>query len=313
MKKKYLTFIYIGLIIIAFLIFFYTALSPIRRMLIFIIIIIYVVKTPLARLTSFFTSKKIFRIAISSILNIIWIFFLFWFLFEINVDFFIALLSFFIVAISFTMREVMNNMASGMLMLTQEPFEIGDLIETNNIQGRVVEINLNYTKIKEFDGVSVVIPNSNVYGSLITKFSHTIEQALEFSDERESEDKSYRRYLTYFGNLISKNKKITRYAKSVQIISELDPKDLKPRLNEIFEKYEDTFGIRPDYVVDTTTHNRLQLDLLITATQPELLLNYIDPFLRDLVFNLFPDLIYEGWEDYKKEHNIREQKKEEKK
>jgi hypothetical protein len=245
---------------------------------------------------------KLIRIFISSLLNIILLVFLFWFVFVLSPDLFIAIFSFLVVAISLTFKTVITNTASGAMILTSEKFEIGDLIETNGIQGIVEEISLNYTELKEFDGVSVVIPNSKVYGAMLIKFTHSRSTVIELPKRTEKAEgkRSYQQYLEFFNDLIAEEKKITRYAKTVTILSSVDPTTIDEQLEEVFKEYSSVFGTEPSFVIDTTTRpNRVRIILHITAKQPQLVVNNIDSLLRDIVFKLYRDKIYKGWDAYR--------------
>ncbi|MBY8987655.1 MAG: mechanosensitive ion channel [Candidatus Lokiarchaeota archaeon] len=118
------------------------------------------------------TKRRSYRTIVAISVNVIWSIFLFWFLIEFNSTLFFAIVPFLEVAVSLNFKNVINNMVSGALLLSSDQFEIGDLIETNKIQGIVKEINLNYIKIREFDGVEIIIPNSNVYGFTTVKFTY---------------------------------------------------------------------------------------------------------------------------------------------
>ncbi|MFW9872742.1 MAG: mechanosensitive ion channel domain-containing protein [Candidatus Thorarchaeota archaeon] len=207
-----------------------------------------------------------------------------------------------IIAISLNFRKIINNIASGGLLLMSEQFDIGDLIETNNAQGIVKEINLNYVKIREFDGVDLVLPNSNVYGSTIIKFTHSKFKVFEPIPRKEFEKKRYyRRYLKTISKLLSAKIKTTKYVKQLEIRGSVDPEKLDEYLFKVFDIYEPIFGKRPDYSVDTTLFGRVRINFYIISEKPNLVLNYIDAFLRDLVYELYSDEIYLEWEEYKQD------------
>ncbi len=67
------------------------------------------------------------------------------------------------VAIGFAFKDILQNWMAGILILTRQPFEIGDEIEVNGIQGRVDRIETRATIIYRYDGQEVVIPNSEIY------------------------------------------------------------------------------------------------------------------------------------------------------
>lgn len=302
MKKRYLLLVYVALIVLAILIFFYSGLDQMIINLLIINIVIYIVRTPIIRIIgSIFKKRVIVRVVVAAILNLIWGIFLLWLLFMVSPETFVALLSFLIVAISLSFKTLIRNISSGFLMLTAEQFEVGDLIETNGVQGFVQEINLTYTKIKELDGVSVIVPNTNIFGSTIIKFSHNLNILIEFSgkEEKEEQKKRYEKLLDISSDFFDE-KEITRYDKSIEITSNIEPEELDSLLQEVFDEYESKFKYRPEYVVDKVTVNRCKIDLIATAKNPELLLKYLDAFLRDVLFKLYAAEIYNGWEEYKK-------------
>ena len=98
-------------------------------------------------------------------------------------------------------------------------------------------------------------------------------------------------------------KQTTKYVKQIEIPGRVDPEKLSEIFRKVFETYEPIFGVRPNYSVDTTRHKRVRINLYIMSEKPNLVLNFIDSFLRDLVFELHSKEIYLGWEDYKKKIN----------
>jgi hypothetical protein len=54
----------------------------------------------------------------------------------------------------------------------------------------------------------------------------------------------------------------------------------------------------PDYAVDTTRFGRVRIILYVKSSNPIIILNYLDSFLRDILFILYPDRIYRDWEKY---------------
>lgn len=307
MKKRYLLIIYVILIVVTVLIYLFEFYEPVVRLLILTNVVIYLIRIPIQRIIrSIFKKNVIIRIILSFGINIIWGIFLMFLLFAFSPESFIALLSFLIVAVSLTFRETIKNITSGFFILATEQFEVGDFIETNNVQGIVQKIDLNSTKIKEIDGVKVFLPNKKIFDSTLVKYTHKLRTLLDFSalrDDSEGEELErdyYKDILKISDGLFSEDKEITRYDKSVEITSSVDPKELDEYLEEVFDKYEPLFKYRPDYVVDTVNVSRCRIDLLITAKSPELLLKHLDAFLKDLVFKLHSPEIYDGWTEYRK-------------
>ena len=305
MKKRYYALIYIIIIAILFWVFY---LSPWEQIIIDLIIIIgifYILRKPISSLFNYLVKKRLYRAIILTIYNIIWGFFIFWLLLEFSDELFIAIISFLITAVSLNFRLILNNITSGTILLTSGQFEVGDLIETNEIQGIIQEINLNYTKIREFDGVTVQIPNSEIYGSTVVKFTHEKFKIFEpLKKEEFKKKKYYKDYLKLINKILSSNIKTTIYVKRVEILGALPPENLDSILSEIFDSYKPIFGLQPDFAIDTTTFGRARINLYIKSDKPLIILNYLDAFLRDLLFKLYPDKLFEGWEKYRKTNQI---------
>lgn len=305
MKKRYYAIIYIAIIAILFWVFYLSEWEQIIVDLIVISGIFYILRKPISSFINYLVRKRLYRAIILTIYNIVWGFFLSWLLLEASFELFIALISFLITAISLNFKLILNNMVSGTLLLAAGQFEVGDLVETNDVQGIIQEINLNYSKIKEFDGVTVLIPNSEIYGSTVVKFTHEKFKIFEpLKKEEFSKKKYYKDYLKMINKILSSNIKTTIYMKPVEILGILPPKDIDGILSGMFDVYEPIFGIRPDYAVDTTTFGRARINLYIKSNKPSIVLNYVDAFLRDLLFKLYPDALFEGWEKYKKKNLI---------
>ncbi|MEA5447310.1 mechanosensitive ion channel family protein [Leptolyngbya sp. CCNP1308] len=72
------------------------------------------------------------------------------------------------VAIGFSLRDVLSNYISGVILLASRPFRIGDQIVINNYEGTVTQIQLRATTVQTYDGRLVYIPNQEVFQSSIT-------------------------------------------------------------------------------------------------------------------------------------------------
>jgi small-conductance mechanosensitive channel len=72
------------------------------------------------------------------------------------------------VAIGFSLRDVLGNYISGVILLASRPFRIGDQVVINNYEGTVTQIQLRATTVQTYDGRLVYIPNQEVFQSSIT-------------------------------------------------------------------------------------------------------------------------------------------------
>ena len=98
-----------------------------------------------------------------------------------NVTAFLAGLGALGFAAGFAVQDVSKNFVAGVLLLLQQPFNLGEAIEVNGFSGTVEEISLRATAIRTFDGRLVYIPNADVYTSAIVNFSRAKARRVEIT------------------------------------------------------------------------------------------------------------------------------------
>ena len=78
----------------------------------------------------------------------------------IDVSSVITTLGFISVAIAFSLRETFSNIFSGIVIVVEQTFKIGDYVENEKIQGTIESIGFRSTKIKTVDKEELIVPNS---------------------------------------------------------------------------------------------------------------------------------------------------------
>ncbi|MFB6147969.1 MAG: mechanosensitive ion channel family protein [Candidatus Nanohaloarchaea archaeon] len=69
--------------------------------------------------------------------------------------------------ISFALKDMIANFISGILILVNRPFRIGDQIEVNGEEGTLKDIKLRASEIRTYDGRKVIVPNSVLYSNVV--------------------------------------------------------------------------------------------------------------------------------------------------
>lgn len=72
------------------------------------------------------------------------------------------------VAIGFASQTSASNVISGLFLLGEKPFKVGDMILIDGTRGEVVSIDLLSVKLRTFDNLFVRIPNETVIKSEVT-------------------------------------------------------------------------------------------------------------------------------------------------
>lgn len=74
-------------------------------------------------------------------------------------------------AIGFAFQDMTENLIAGIAMGIRKPFQIGDIIEADNVFGKVQTINLRNTLVETFFGQLEVIPNKILFRNVLTNYS----------------------------------------------------------------------------------------------------------------------------------------------
>jgi len=75
----------------------------------------------------------------------------------------------------------MQNFVAGMILLIQQPFEVDDMIETDQFVGKILAINLRTTEMKTIDGRIVIIPNAAILANPITNYTRAEFRRVELT------------------------------------------------------------------------------------------------------------------------------------
>lgn len=73
--------------------------------------------------------------------------------------------------IGFAFQESLSNLAAGIMIVLNQPFQVGDYVEAAGHSGTVSALNFMATSMTTPDNKEIVIPNRHVWGSAIT--NHT--------------------------------------------------------------------------------------------------------------------------------------------
>lgn len=74
----------------------------------------------------------------------------------------------FSVALGLSLQDVFRNFFSGVLLLLEKPFRVGDHVQVQGIEGEVLGIDIRTTLVRTANGATVMVPNSIMYAQILT-------------------------------------------------------------------------------------------------------------------------------------------------
>lgn len=98
--------------------------------------------------------------------------------FGVNVSSIIAALGAALVTVGLALKDNLANAASGVIIITNKPFKIGDALETSEVKGRVEKIEMLFTTLSTPENKEIVIPNSKLTSNYVVTASAHAKRCL---------------------------------------------------------------------------------------------------------------------------------------
>ncbi|WP_296600386.1 mechanosensitive ion channel family protein [Phenylobacterium sp.] len=91
-------------------------------------------------------------------------------------------------AIGLALQGTLSNVAAGVMILLLRPYRAGDRVELNGRQGKVVGMDLFNTKLLDYDGLTLFLPNGKVFGEMIVNISQSGRRRIDLTFGIDYED-----------------------------------------------------------------------------------------------------------------------------
>lgn len=76
------------------------------------------------------------------------------------------------IGIGFGFQGLAQNFVSGLILLLERPVQVGDYIELGDLEGTIRKISIRSTVLVTNDGISIIIPNSDLIDNRIINWSY---------------------------------------------------------------------------------------------------------------------------------------------
>ncbi len=73
--------------------------------------------------------------------------------------------------LGFALGDTLSNIAAGFMIAVTKPFDIGDYVELNGVQGAVEVVGISTTEMNTPDNKHIVIPNKSAWGANIVNYT----------------------------------------------------------------------------------------------------------------------------------------------
>jgi small-conductance mechanosensitive channel len=87
----------------------------------------------------------------------------------------------FTVAIGLAIQDVLKNFFSGIFLLVERPFRVGDKVKIRDVEGEIQGIDVRTTLVRNSEGALVLIPNAIIFSEILTNRSHFRTRRLDLN------------------------------------------------------------------------------------------------------------------------------------
>lgn len=84
------------------------------------------------------------------------------------------------VTIGLALQGGLSNIAGGVMVVAFKPFELGDFVESEGVNGTVTDIGIFYTTLTTPDNKKVVVPNGKISNAVVTNYSANDTRRIDF-------------------------------------------------------------------------------------------------------------------------------------
>jgi small-conductance mechanosensitive channel len=113
------------------------------------------------------------------------------------------------VGVGFGSQNLMNNFMSGLILLTERPIQVGDIVEIDGTQGTVDRIGPRSTRIRTFDNIHLIVPNSAFLEKNVVNWTMSdntvramVEVGVAYGSETREVTKLLRRVMDEHGQIL---------------------------------------------------------------------------------------------------------------
>ena len=84
-------------------------------------------------------------------------------------------------AIGLALKDSLSNIASGVMLIVQRPFHVGDFVQAAGLEGTVDQIRVFQTKMRTIDNRMVIVPNSLITTAPIINFTANPQRRIDLA------------------------------------------------------------------------------------------------------------------------------------
>ena len=189
-------------------------------------------------------------------------------------------------AVGLAIGQAVRNFVSGLYVIFSRPFHVEDYVRIGEVEGIVLEINMNYTTLLKPEGTEIRIPNSVVLDSHVTNFQFDKQELESELAEIAQVDDRRKRVLIRIKDVVEK-KKIVRYVFNISFHTSQNLQTLRKALDSVCRQWTKRFGFQPLYDIADVEQFAFIYMFTIFVDAPRKIFQYRSQFIDDMLDAVF--------------------------
>jgi small-conductance mechanosensitive channel len=188
-------------------------------------------------------------------------------------------------AIGLAFSKALSNMVSGLYVLGARPFRVGDYVKIGDVEGTVLEITLNYTRLLQPDFTKEYVPNSKVVDSQVTNYRVRIDDLMmERGKEYHADSASASRVRMALDGLknLTKGTEVYRYSSEINVHKDYNIDLVDTYFDKVCEKWENEFVEKPEVLFWSENMFGITYRISYIVTDPQDILGKGSDFLHEM-------------------------------
>jgi len=191
-------------------------------------------------------------------------------------------------AVGLAISLAMRNFVAGIYVMFSDPFDVGDYVRIGSNEGIILEISLNYTKLRQIDGSITLIPNSNVMDSSVTNFRFKRKRKrktpLKEADARDQsvEKQSLPQRIVKVISEAMDTANLVQYTLNLKFPITVSPERYEKMFKTVCKRWKSKFGFEPVFALVSIDDIAFTYAFTIFVDNPHLLIEYRTAFICDI-------------------------------
>lgn len=152
------------------------------------------------------------------------------------------------IVIGLALQDTLGNLFSGVALLFERPFEVGDWLEVNGQEGKVIEVNWRSVHLVTRQLEQLIVPNSALAGAVIRNYNKPAARCMLVIDVGFSYDDPPNKVKRVMKEVALDTKGVLKNPEPIVVTASYDDSSIAYKVKVYIANYDDALAITNDFM-----------------------------------------------------------------